>query len=738
MYLTTSKVLIQSDKKSDFSKSLVLSERASLLSDELSLSNEIQLLASNRLLQKVVDDLKLNVKYYVKGRFVDLEVFGRVPVKITFQGPEERFYDHLFRVYGVAGENFTLSVEVRNTSSGEFEQKEVLEAVFGEPISIGADEFVIEQHEFIESEAFIYIGDPKEVSYEYAAKLEIKAIDFSDVLIIEIRDYNPETSRLFIMKLIEAYNAEVLENKNRSTNNTLKFIDERLSFISKELFDIETELQDFKQANDVPLELSETATQYLSEMSLDEAELRSLAVKEELFGVLEAEFNKPAGEDLGLLIEINFDGEVPQAIRDYNGLIEERSRMLSATVENPIVQTLDRRIAELRQNIMDWVRFKKNETLKRIESLERKIEPTKGRINLIPVYEREMLQIMRQQVIKESLFTFLLQKREETALQLAAEVSNARIINDPKLISKVSPNKTRLYLLMVFLSMLAPAATIFIVDFYDRKVRSIDDIRKVTNTPFLGEIPLAKSKTYLEVIRNKKSVMSEMFRMILTNLKYLSTGEEQRVLLVTSSISGEGKTFVSINLAATMALTSKKVVLLGMDLRKPKLSTYLVGKKVTPGISNFLVDDQLAVSEIINPVKDMDNLYFIGSGAIPPNPNELILGKRTKELIDTLKKDFDYIIIDSPPVGLVADSYSLKDFVDTSLFITKFEYSRQEHLNTIQSIYENQKLPNPAIIINGVKRRVGSKYGSGYGYGYGYYEDRETNWFGKMKEKIFK
>lgn len=724
LYLTTSKVIIQDEEKSDFSRNLVMAERSALLRNDFTLTNEIQILASNRLLQRVVSELGLHVKYYKEAMFSERELYRQIPIEVSFEGQHEQLYDYLFHLSGINGNGFQLEIFKRNSETGEFNSLEKRAASFGEYIKHGSASFAFLKTSDIDVDYYAFVSRPEDAAYEYADRLEIEAIDFSNVLLMSIRNYNPEVSSRFLKKLIDVYNDEVLKNKNVSTNNTLKFIDERLSFITTELFDIETELQNFKQSNEVPLEVSKTASQYLEKAGNDEARLQALKLQAQLYEVLKKELEEKNSDKNAYLINVNIDGEVPQAVLDHNRLIEERGRLLSATPDNPLLKQIEERIDQSRSSLMSWLKFKESEVKQSIDFLNQQLEPINAIINQIPVYEREMLQIMRQQVIKESLFTFLLQRREETALLLSAEVSNARIINDPKLNSKVSPNIKRTYALSLFLGLLLPASFVFLREYFDRDIRTQEDISKITSIPFLGMIP-ASDKNAIDAVRNTKSIHSEMFRMVLTNINYLNSGKKQQVFLVTSSISGEGKTYVSINLASIMAGTNKKVVLVGMDLRKPRLSQYITGSLVHKGVSNYLVDDTIGLKDIVHKAPDGKGMYFIGSGSIPPNPNELLKTERTNHLIDELKQEFDYVIIDSPPVGLVADSFGLANLIDTTLLIVKYEYSKQDHVQLIESIYKDNKLPNPAIILNGVKKRLGQKYN--YGYGYGYYAEKKPS-----------
>jgi tyrosine-protein kinase Etk/Wzc len=397
----------------------------------------------------------------------------------------------------------------------------------------------------------------------------------------------------------------------------------------------------------------------------------------------------------------------------------------------------------LRENITLGINTLFDEIEKKRALIQERVKPLEEEINTIPTNERELLQIMRQQQIKESLFLYLLQKREETALSIAAQISNLRILEPVISNGVVAPNRQRYFLLSIFLGLAIPASVILGIYFMDNNVYNRQDVEAITNTPFLGSIGQSPKNQAIVIQKSSRSSIAEMFRLLRTNLQYVQTADnDHQTILVTSSVSGEGKSFITINLGISEALSGKKTILLGFDLRKPKLSEYLVGSREGLGLTHYLVGSA-QIEEIIRPIPNYENIDFISCGAIPPNPAELIMLPQTKELFDYLQQRYDRIIIDTPPVGLVTDALLFKDIVDKSIIAVRSGKTKKGLIKMIDDIHRNNKLPKMGIVLNGVKKKsaygygyggYGYGYGYSHGYGYGYYDDDEKK---KGRWKVF-
>lgn len=722
VYTVSSKIIIQEDEKSDLVSGQLFGNNTSLFGDNLTINNETEVLKSRRLFKQIVDDLDLNIRYYSVRKFVDVEVYPNAPVKINFLDSVKTFYNTEILLSQVSESEYLAIVSAYDASEGDYVAKDTLSVNYGAVADYQGSRFQIIKNADFSGEWIIKVTDPLTLAISLSARLTVEPVPQSEVLILSHSDNLPTRSAKVLNKLIEVYNNQVLDNKNLSTKNTIDFIDERLRLISEELGQVENELEEFKRTNNVPLELSQNAEQFLERASSTTERINELELQVTLLEKIQSDIASDSAKLLAYDFSVN--GQVPFAISEFNRLVQERSTiMTSATASNPTVVTIDDQIANAKLNLKAWLNNKLNELNGTREFLVEKNNPLSRRIESIPRFEREMLQIIRQQAIKEQLFTFLLQKREESALKLASEVNNARIINDPIFNRKVSPDKTRTYVVFLLLGFGIPLVVLVLIEYFDNYVHSKEDITSMIDVSFLGEVPYKEKQQDFDNQKNNRSVVSEMFRMIRTNLRYLNGGEAVKTILVTSTIGGEGKTFVAANLAVSMAFSGKKVVVLGFDLRKPKIKEYFPLRN-SSGLSNFLINQENDLDNIISKHESIENLSYIDCGPIPPNPYELIMGPRTAELFARLKETFEVIIVDSAPVGLVADAFGLSEHVDSTIYVTRFGHTSREQLDVLSEIVANKKLTNVALLFNGVKKRIGYAYGRyAYSYGGGYYEE---------------
>ncbi|MCE7994796.1 MAG: polysaccharide biosynthesis tyrosine autokinase [Roseivirga sp.] len=736
IYEITGKVIIEEERERESLGPSAFGLNPSFLSDGISLNNEIELLESRGLMADAVRKLRLNVEYLKKLNLIDEELYSASPVKLTMIDSLER-YDLVVELTPTDQNGYRAEVSLPVNG---IEMLGSVEGEFGKTVSFQNKRFIIEKIEDFDFDLTISVKNPRAIASRYIRRMNIAPVLQSEVLDISLKVSDPEKAILLMHELIDSYNKQVIENKSKSTIKTLDFIDGRLKIIEEELFEIEYQLAEFKRENNLILDLGKSAQDYLSKLDISNTQIAEVDLQLKVLSAIKQEMQALDNDKL-ILVNPNIGKAPPAIVVEYNNLVLKRKELLvSATPENPAVKLLDQQLALARKNIIDWMNFKTEEVEDQKAYLVEESKPVTELAEKLPENERELLQIMRQQVIKETLYNFLLQRREETAMSIASEVSNARFVNVPSFKAQLSPNVLRVYLVFIFLFCGAPIVILYLQELFDNYIYDKEDIRAATEAPYIGELPTDESTSNFRLRKDSKTVMAEMFRLLRTNLNYLTGTKEKGVFLITSSISGEGKTFVSMNIAASFALSGKKVCVIGFDLRKPKLSRYIIGDNNLRGVSDYLVEQVDDIDSLVNPVQDHENLFFISSGPIPPNPNELILKDRTGELINYLRDKFDVLVIDSSPVGLVADSFGLKEHVDHTLYVTKYEYTEKEHLNLIDDIYVNQKLPNVAIILNGVKKRLG-RYGktSGYAYSYGYgYGENEHTTSGKIRKKFRK
>lgn len=728
-------LLIKDDKKGpELAGNSAFSE-LDLFSSSSNISNEIEVLKSKDLMHRVLKELSLYATYKVAGHVKSTEVYGQsLPLKLIIHELDSAAYDKTITLHVKDENSFVLE--------NEDEDEETTSHQFGQEVSkpYGSFTVIADINNVVEKskEIKVKFHDIRKLADKYNKELSVAMVSKeASVLTISIQDPVPEKGEDIIKKLIEVYNKEAVEDKNLIAASTLKFIDERLSYLTTELSAVEKEVELYKRKNQLT-NVSAEANMYLESANEYNKQLAEFDIQLDVLNSIEnylknqEEGNFEVVPSALTLQDITLQGLVIQ----FNELQLERKRMLRTTqVHNPIVQNINDQLSNLRLNILESLKNIRKSIIINRKSLKANSNRFEARIDQVPSIERELLEISRQQGIKEGLYLYLLQKREESALSLASAVSNSRVIDSPKAGDlPVKPRKPFIYLLGMLLGIGIPFTYIYVKELLNDKLSEYKDIEKFTATPVLGEIYHNETGEVLVAVKGNRSPVAELFRLIRSNLQFATVGKENKVILVTSSMGGEGKTFFSINLASSLALPGKKVVILGFDLRKPKLTQDLGIYNNIGGISNYLISETISISDILQDVPNVPGLSIIASGPIPPNPNELMMLPKIGDLIEELKKEFDYILIDSAPVGRVSDAFCLNQYIDSSIYITRYNYTYKVQLNIIDDIYRNKKLKQPVIVLNGAKKENSSGYG--YGYGYGNEEEKQDlNWIRKLRKK---
>jgi tyrosine-protein kinase Etk/Wzc len=699
--------------------------------------NEIEVLRSKSLMQRVLNELNLETSYFEKGILRNSEIYGDdLPVNVKVKeltltafkkgvSIQINIKDH---------QNFEL-IEDMEELSGQSSHK------FGQEIQRPYGTFTVlanPQSQLFEQGniTIAKFHDIRKLADYYCKKLiSVESIN-KNASVLRISMISPiqEKGKNVVNKLIEVYEKEAIEDKNLMASNTVKFIDERLSYLTLELSEVEKDVEEYKKQNELTGGSSET-TLFLEQASENNKKLADFEIRIDVLRSIER-YLKNQGNQFEL-VPNTLNIEEPTLIAlvsKFNELQLERKRMMRTTQpNNPLVLNISEQLEHLRANILESLQNIRNGLIITRNNLQATATKFKSRIQQVPSIERELREISRQQGIKQELYLYLLQKREESALTLAATVStNSRVI-DPAMAEDepIKPIKLLVLVIALVFGICLPVAIIWIKEVLNDKVQEIKDVEQATKTPILGEIYQNSSPEILVATEMNKTPIAELFRLIRTNLQFATIGKENKVIMLTSSMSGDGKTFISINLAATLALTGRKVVIVGFDLRKPRLMQDL-GLALGNGVSNYLISENLSVDEIIVPSKVSPNLQVIGSGPIPPNPGELMLSSRIGNLIEELKERFDYIVIDSSPVGQISDSYTLAPYIDSTIYVIRYKYTFKQQLEIIDDIYQNKKLNHPMIVLNGKDE---NSYG-GYGYGYGYEEKQKKSGYKKLREKV--
>jgi len=424
------------------------------------------------------------------------------------------------------------------------------------------------------------------------------------------------------------------------------------------------------------------------------------------------------------------DPTIVSLIGEYNDLILQRNRILkSSSTRNPIIVGIDSQLESLQNNLSTSFNNLSNSSQIRINALTKQSGRINSRIASVPKNEREFKDIVRQQETKNAVYLFLLQKREESILSNSITVDKARVVDMPYSNGKqVSPKNKITYLAAILLGLILPAAIIYLKDVMDTKVHDEKALRNL-RIPYIGDVPLAKSKKDILIKEGDNSNVAEAFRYIRTNINFmLDSKEKGKTIFVTSTISGEGKTFTAVNLACSLAISGKKTLLLGMDLRAPKITKYLDLEDIL-GVTNYIKNPALTLNEVTEDYTKYKKLHLINSGDIPPNPVELLMSKRVNEIFEQVREEYEYIIVDTAPVGMVTDTIQISNHSDLTIYVVKADFLDKRMLHIPEKLNKENKLPNMAFLINGTDHTKGA-----YGYGYGYGNEKKLPWY----KKVFK
>jgi len=697
------------------------------LSGGKAMDNEIQILKSLTLMEKVVSRLNLQIQYFRIGSLKETEIYMESP-----------FLLDSFQLAYQGGYGATFYLELNDYNSFLLKRNEDdlgKQYFYGVSFENEVGRFTINlnpKQAIVKGNYRLTIGTIEGTANSYRFRVGVQRIGdhmTSSVLSLSLLDPVAEKASAVINTLIEIYNEEEIKDENKVLDNTLDFIDNRVVDLVNELDSVEGGIQRFKSDNDIIRENASSSMDYtLEEIRRALSQISSFEIQKNLLQSLE-----------NFLLQDNFQTELIPAnlisespvlsglVNQHNNLVISNKQMsLTASKQNPARVALESQIEDTKSLILETIQNQKRDLQIPIRQIEENIKSLKMSMRSIPGIEKKLLEKVRTQEIKEKLFLYLLQKREETALSEAVTTAKTRIIDRAR-ISKypVYPKPKFIMMMSGVLGLIFPFLLVLFLGLFETKVDSEEMIKQLTNIPVLGRIAFKKGDANIVVKHGSRSAVNEMFRLLRTNLNFVNHGKSKHTIMLTSSISGEGKTFIALNLGIALSLSGKKVILLGMDLRKPKLATYM-GVPQGKGITNYLVG-QNKLDEIVQPFQDNPNLSYITSGPTPPNPAELILSGKLQELLKELSEKYDYILIDTPPIGLVSDALLLREFVDNILVVVRHKYTRKVMLRNLENMYKNEELKKASIIFNGVKQG-GKYYGYGgyyYGKNQGYYVDEE-------------
>lgn len=747
IYNITATVLIKDEKKgggANMSSELEKMGLDGFVSSSNNVDNEIEVLRSKSLAREVVNNLGLFVTYMDEDEFPSKELYHTSPVLVSLTHQEADKLPGRMEINMILQPTGALGVQITVGEKEYRKQFDKLPAVF--PTDEGTVAFFANNDtlsavrpENITKERHItaFINRPFSVSKGYVNSLSIAPTSkTTSVVVISLENTNTRRGRDYINKLLEMYNINANNDKNEVAQKTAEFIDERIGIISKELGSTEQDLENFKRSAGIT-DLSSEAQIALTGNA--EYEKKRVENQTQINLVMDLQRYMKGNEYEVLPSNIGLqDAASAGAIDRYNQMLVERKRLLRTSTENnPTIINLDTSIRAMRTNVQATL----DATLKGLqitkEDLAREASRYSRRINDAPTQERQFVSIARQQEIKSGLYLMLLQKREENAITLAATANNVKIIDEALADDNpISPKKTIVYLVALVLGVGLPVGVIYLIGLTKFKIEGRADVEKLTSLPVVGDIPLADEKTgSIAVFENQNNLMSETFRNVRTNLQFMLENGKN-VILVTSTISGEGKSFISANLAISLSLLGKKVVIVGLDIRKPGLNKVFNIPKKEHGITQYLTNTTANLMDFVQPSDINKNLFILPGGTVPPNPTELLARGGLEKAIETLKANFDYVILDTAPVGMVTDTLLIGRVADLSVYVCRADYTHKAEFTLINELAENNKLPNLCIAVNGLdlnSRKYGYYYGYGkygkyygygkrYGYGYGYGE----------------
>jgi tyrosine-protein kinase Etk/Wzc len=701
LYKVTSTLQIQEDTKGDgLFKGTAFSD-LNMFKTSKTVDNEMEVLRSRDLIYTVLSKVGFETKYYYQNIFRDQELYGNsLPLKVKLIRISTQGYKRKITLSILNDQEFLLTDE-NSSQSYKFDQN-----VRGKGYEIKVSK----------GPAFEISGEPVHIqfinlyraaeAYSMAGLTILPVIKDANTIVLSLLDPIPDRGIEILNTLINTYNMENVRSKNIMALNTIRFIDNKLKYLTKDLSGVEQEVQHYKQSNSVT-ELATDAQMNLQNSGVYNQQLAASEVQLNLVESITGYLQNSNGSFDMVPTTLGLKDPTLQGLTErYNSLQLERERLLRTTnVNNPLVQNITAQLQSIKSNLLENLSMIKRGLVVEKNSLNSKSQLYEAKLKNVPAIERGLIERGREQGVRTTLYQYLLQKREETELSLSATIPSSIIIDKPAYNGVPAKPKVQLiYMLSIILGLVLPVSVIYGRDKLNAKVNDILDVEHLNgNIKILGELSHKRIGESIVVHRDKSTTISELFRYIRSNLHFMDVNKSNKVFLVTSSTKGEGKTFFCANLGITLSLIDKKVVLLEFDLRKPDLMNSM-SLTSEIGLSEYLADDKLQLDDILIPSAAADSLFVIGCGKIPENPSELLMGDRLNSLFEELRAKFDYIIVDTSPVGYVADAFSLAPFSDASIYLVRYNYTDKRELGIFEDICEHNRLKNPMLVFNDAKK----------------------------------
>lgn len=720
LYSVSSSILIKIDGGADFAQNTVYSELEAYESNK-QVENEMEILSSYSLMRDAIEELPLDYFYYTEDKYSrKVELYGEevpVTVKTLLKKPDVGQYPEEVRVSVKPFEDHFILIQKDNKEKA-YQYGELIDNWYGEIKINKAESFQGVMPDLLH----IYFKNKDQVAGLYRGRIQVNLSQrFASVFNISLVDAVPKKGEDVLNKLIEQYNLQAVKEKNVTASNTIDFINSQLDTLMRDLNIIERKVEQYRRTNNISDMGTENSLMVQSSKEI-ETKLSQIKTQMEVLNYLEDYLSDPQSTGVEVASNLSIIDETLSGLVDeFNKLQNDRQRLLRTVQPNsPLVTTIDGQLEALKKNIGTNISNMKNGLRIENQNLTADLEQINKRISNVPEIERGLLELSREQARKQEQYNYLQTKKEESNLSLATTtVSNARVIDKASSSgSPVKPNKMVIIGMALIVGFICPLGFVYLKNALNSKITHKSQVQDITDVPILSEISnYPNGGELLAISERRRTPIAEQFRLLRTNLKFVENGKNDRVLMVTSSISGEGKTFFSLNLGASLSIAKKKVVVLEFDLRKPALLKS-VKLKTKLGIADFLSNDDVSLEDIILDFDKVEGLYLIGCGNIPEDPAELTLGDKVEVLINQLKEKFDYIIIDTAPVGTVTDAFNLAPYCDRTLFLVRYNYTKKENLVFMEDIDIKNKLRNTSLVMNDAKQTNGY-----YGYSYGYYPD---------------
>lgn len=736
-YQASATIKIKDEKESQKLPSMEEIGKGGLFSDGNKIKDEIEIITSRTVITNIVKNLKLNIRYYEQGKIKEKELYENPPIKLNFFASDSIIHtvDTVMYIKIKSPTEFLVfkddgkSLINRDDSGGKLFS-------FGDRINTGFGDIVIipniENHApTIGSNLKIVLTPVTSIVNYYQSQVRTSVDQGSSVIKIYLQDNNPKKAVDILDQIVKEYNNDVINDKEDVLKITSDFINNRLELVFKELEEVDFTAEQLQKKNNLTA-LGSQANIYLESNKQNELQINNTVNTIQLIDYLQQEIKeKNKSSDL---LPANFgiaDANVNQMTKSHNELVAQRDKLLKNSSEiNPVVINLNNQINSLKVNLESSLENMKRTSEITLNNLYREDARIGGQLYTAPTKQRQLRDIERQQSIKESLYLYLLEKREESAIRLGMFSPKAKIIDTAySTYSPVAPNKMITYLGALMMGLMIPIAFIYVQDLLDTKIYDKDDLTAVLKIPYIGDIPRTSKKTKL-ISKVDYSPKAEAFRILRSNIDFMLKEQKNNAkkIFITSTRAQEGKSHTTTNLASSISFSEKKVLLIEMDIRVPTIINYFKEKPTSQaGLSDFLADRDLQPDDVVINLDDNAFLDIITCGTIPPNPSELLMNKRVEELFNYFEDKYDYIIVDAPAVGLVSDTLLVSKFADMFIYVVSANNIDKRHLIAVaQPLYEDKRLPKMTMLLNGTDFE---RKGYGYGYGYGNNPQRKKKWY---------